>query len=50
MFILKKDNVERVVLTESDKNRLVALGYTDITPQEEQSEKKSKKKKSEDAE
>lgn len=44
MFILKKENVERVVLTESDKNRLLALGYTEIAPQEKQAEKKKKKK------
>lgn len=50
MYILKRDNVERIVLAERDKNRLIALGYTDITPQnEEQQEKKSKKKKVEGA-
>lgn len=49
MFILKKDNVERVVLTKSEKNRLLALGYTEIAPEEKQAEKKRKKKKTEGA-
>ena len=31
MFILKKDNVERIVLTEGDKTKLISLGFTEIT-------------------
>lgn len=46
MFILKKDNVERIVSTEKDKNKLISLGFKDISPEEL---KKSKKKKVEDA-
>lgn len=33
-MILKRDNVERIVLTESDKNRLISLGFTVIAPSE----------------
>ena len=36
MFILKKDNVERIVLTEGDKNKLISLGFTEIKPNYEE--------------
>ena len=36
LFILKKDNVERIVLTEGDKNKLISLGFTEIKPNYEE--------------
>lgn len=48
MFILKKENIERIALTEQEKDRLLSYGYKLLSAPSEEKPKK-KKKKAEDA-